>query len=198
MEWEEGLGVHVCAPEGLRLIWCGDDLFQASFKTRRENTPSRKVSLFQDVLIFCMSHVFKNLHWITLKKKRVYFLNPYTYCSGGECDGRKKPIFLLLGLWRKEKCGGVRWWGEIFREKNTASDRNTSGKSKIICVCLHLGKYMNPDVTVDYSWTKLEPPSAKFSSELDSSVTSQDWNQPFSFLFPLWRMRGKNQDREIL
>jgi hypothetical protein len=30
---------------------------------------------------------------------------------------RKKHIFLLLSLWREEKCGGMRWQSEIFREK---------------------------------------------------------------------------------
>lgn len=44
----------------------------------------------------------------------------------------KEHMFLLLSLWRKEKCGGMRWWGEMFRENKTASDRNTSGRSKII------------------------------------------------------------------
>lgn len=61
----------------------------------------------------------------------------------------KKHMFLLLSLWRKEKCEGMRWWGEMFRENKTASDRNTSGRSKIIWVCLHLGEYVNPDVPAD-------------------------------------------------
>lgn len=79
---------------------------------------------------------------------------------------------MLLGFWRKEKCGGVRWWGEIFREKNIVLDRNILGKFKIICVCLYLGKYMNLDVIVDYLWIKLELLSVKFSLELDSLVIS--------------------------
>lgn len=63
----------------------------------------------------------------------------------------ERHIFLLLSLWRKEQCGGVRWWGEIFRERNTASDGNISGRSETTGVCLHLGKYVNPDVTADHS-----------------------------------------------
>lgn len=70
---------------------------------------------------------------------------------GWKILGGKKHIFLLLSLWREEKCGGMRWWVRYLGKKNTASDRNTSGRSKIIWVCLHLGKYVNPDVTVDYS-----------------------------------------------
>ena len=58
---------------------------------------------------------------------------------------------MLLSLQRKEQCGGVRWWGEIFRERNTASDGNISGRSETTGVCLRLGKYVNPDVTADHS-----------------------------------------------
>ena len=58
---------------------------------------------------------------------------------------------MLLSLQRKEQCGGVRWWGEIFRERNTASDGNISGRFETTEVCLHLGKYVNPDVIADHS-----------------------------------------------
>lgn len=112
----------------------------------------------------CMNH-FKRKEHIFL-----FFHSLFGWRRFG--GGGERHIFLLLSLWRKEQCGGVRWWGEIFRERNTASDGNISGRSETTGVCLHWGKYVNPDVTADHSWTKLEPPSAKFSAESDSSVTS--------------------------
>lgn len=173
MERKGGLGVHVCVPEGCSLFGVDMIFFRLHLKGEVKTCSVEGITVLRCSNTF---HVTR-IHEFTLnhfKEKKTLFPKSLHSLLGWRMLGGNKHIFLLLNLWRKEKCGGVRWWGKIFREKNTASDRNTSGRSKIIWVCLRLGKYVNPDVTVDYSWTKLEPLSAKFSVELDSSVTSQD------------------------
>lgn len=107
-----------CVPEGCSLFGVETIVFRRHLKGEVKTCSVEGITALRcsDIFHATRIHEFALSHFKGEKKKTLFpkFLHPWL---GWRMLGGKKHIFLLLSLWRKEKCGGVRWWGKIFREK---------------------------------------------------------------------------------